>query len=203
VLIARNGVRPEISPEARVAPTAIVVGNVVVGPGSYLDHGVLIESSGPPVVLGGRVAVMANAVIRSIGGTARPEHPVDVGAGTLIGPQSTLLGCRIGADSYVATGVIVFQGAVVGPGSRLGAGAIVHTGTELPPESRVGLRSIAVASKDGPVITSDIDRARELVGASDFFRRAFGVAAENQIELHRAVLEHLHAEVDSWRDELL
>ncbi len=203
MLVARNGVRPEVSPDARVAPTATVVGNIVVGPGSYVDHGAVLESSGPPVVLEAEVAVMANAVVRSIGGTTRPEHPVEVGPRTLIGPQATLLGCVIGADCYLATGVVVFHGAVVGPGSRLGVGAIVHVGTELPEESRVGLRSIAVGSEDGPTITADVQRARELVAASDFFGEAFGVSADDQIELHRAALESIHGEVDGWRDEPL
>jgi carbonic anhydrase/acetyltransferase-like protein (isoleucine patch superfamily) len=104
---------------AWVAPTAQVVGNVIVGEGSVVDYGAVIVSSGSPVRLDEGVVVMPGAVIRSVGGAHRPGFPVHVGAESLVGPLAALAGCSLGAACYVATGVMVFQGAV-GEGSRLG-----------------------------------------------------------------------------------
>jgi hypothetical protein len=74
----------------------------------------------------------------------------------------------------VATGVMVFQGAVVGAGSRLGAGSIVHINTALPAGSRVGLRHYAVPDGNGQaVITPDLGRARPLLARADFFDQVF------------------------------
>jgi carbonic anhydrase/acetyltransferase-like protein (isoleucine patch superfamily) len=105
---------------AWVAPTAQVVGNVIVGEGSVVDYGAVIVSSGSPVRLDEGVVVMPGAVIRSVGGAHRPGFPVHVRAESLVGPLAALAGCSLGAACYVATGVMVFQGAVVGEGSRLG-----------------------------------------------------------------------------------
>lgn len=79
MLVSRNGISPRIDPSARIAPTASIVGDVTVGPDCYIDYGAVIASSGPPVVLGEGVSILANAVIRSVGGHGRPPFPVRIG----------------------------------------------------------------------------------------------------------------------------
>ena len=75
MLVERSGAVPRVDPGASVAPTAVVVGDVAIAHGCYLGHGVVIESGGPPVRLERDVVVMANTVIRSLGGKGRPESP--------------------------------------------------------------------------------------------------------------------------------
>src|SRR5215469_12998194 len=123
---------PVVAEDAFIASSAVLVGDVRIGPAAVIDHGALIVSTGAPVELGARVAVMPGAVIRSTGGDQRPPHPVRIGDDCLIGPQAALAGCTLGAAVYVATQVMMFHGAVVGDGCRLGAGSIVHTGARLP-----------------------------------------------------------------------
>jgi carbonic anhydrase/acetyltransferase-like protein (isoleucine patch superfamily) len=162
---------------------------VAIAAGCYVGHGVVIESAGPPVRLETGVAVVPGTVIRSTGGDGRPAFGVHVGARTLIGPQCALAGCRLDEDCYVATAVMVFQGAEVGSGSRLGAGSIVHVGTRLPPGSRVGMRQMAVADREGPLVTSDVAAARDALAGADFFGEAFGVGDARRSE-DRAADQH-------------
>ncbi|MDR0342928.1 MAG: hypothetical protein LBI49_07355, partial [Nocardiopsaceae bacterium] len=49
---------PVIAPDAFVASSAVLVGDVRIGPGAVIDHGALIVSTGAPVELAARVAVM-------------------------------------------------------------------------------------------------------------------------------------------------
>lgn len=200
MLFSRDGAEPVVHDGATVAPTASIVGNVTIGAGCYVDYGAVIESSGPPVEIADGVVVMANAVIRSTGGRHRPPFPVVVGANSLVGPQSVLIGCRIGADCYVATAVIVFQGAEVGEGTRLGASSIVHARTALPPASRVGMRQVAAPDGTGVRVTSDVNEARSLVGTADFFGSVFDVREADAVTLHRRVIEVLQREVSEWQD---
>jgi carbonic anhydrase/acetyltransferase-like protein (isoleucine patch superfamily) len=188
---------PVVAPDAFIASSAVLVGDVRVGPGAVIDHGVVIVSSGAPVELGARVAVMPGAVIRSTGGGGRPPYPVRIGDDCLIGPQAALAGCELGAAVYVATQVMVFHGAVIGDGCRLGAGSIVHTGTRLPGRTRVGMRQLAVPGPDGAaVVTSDLDKARELLTAADFFGKVFAEdAPADLIELHRRSTAAVAAEI--------
>jgi len=188
---------PVVAPDAFVASSAVLVGDVRVGPGTVIDHGALVVSTGAPVELGARVAVMPGAVIRSTGGGRRPSHPMMIGDDCLIGPQAALAGCALGAAVYVATQVMVFHGAIVGDGCRLGAGSIVHTGTRLPDRARVGMRQFAVPGPDGAaVVTSDLDQARELLAVAGFFRRVFAEETPvDLIELHRRSAAAVAAEI--------
>lgn len=96
---------------------------------------------------------------------------------------------------------MVFQGAEVGEASRLGAGSIVHVRTQLPPASRVGLRQLAVAGRDGPLITSDVEAGREVLARADFFGEVFGLSELDQEQLHRQAAAMLRAEAHTWRDK--
>jgi carbonic anhydrase/acetyltransferase-like protein (isoleucine patch superfamily) len=203
MLYERNGHRPDIDPAASVAETAAIVGSVKVGRRCYIDHGVVIESSGPPIEIEDETIVLAGAVVRSVGGASRPGYSAHIGAHTLVSPHCTLSGCRIGRNCYVATDVTVLQGAIVGDGCRLGVGAIVHAGTRLPELARVGMRHIAAPSGDDYLSTADIEQARKLVDASDFFQRSFATAADDQARLHEDVLQTLLEEVHGWQDRRL
>ena len=203
MLFKRCGKGPRIASTATVAASAIIVGDVTVRDGCFIDHGVVIESSGPPIVLSHDVAVIAATVVRSVGGESRPAFPVAIGARTLIGPHCSLVGCTIGRRCYVATGVMVFHGALVGDGTRLGAGSIVHIGTVLPEQSRVGLRHVAVPSAGGALVTSDLDVARTEIAEADFFGTVFDEARDGQAQLHDDSMEKLLREVRRWRDEPL
>jgi hypothetical protein len=137
LLFSRNGVKPVVvsSVTSRSASAAA----------STRRGG---RDSGPPVDLGEGVLVMATPSFgRRVGGIAL-RSPVGVGANSLVGPQSALIGCRIGADCYVATAVIVFRAAEVRAGTRVGASSIVHAGALLRPASRVRFRQ--VAAPDAP-----------------------------------------------------
>ena len=123
MLIARNGIAPKIDPTARIAPTAAVVGDVTIAANCYVDYGVVIASAGPPVEVGEGVSILANAVIRSVGGHGRPAFPVRIGADSIVAPQVALAGCEIEQCCYIATGVVVLQGARVGRGSARAASA--------------------------------------------------------------------------------
>lgn len=203
MLYERNGRRPQLHASAVVAHTARLVGDVTVGERCYIDHGVVIESSGAPITLGDETIVLANSVLRSVGGTSRPAFPVTIGSRTLVGPACVLAGCQIGAQCYIATAVLVFHGAEIGDGTRVGAGAIVHHHTRLPPGGRVGLREIAVQGETGAVCTGDVAAARELLARSDFFGAVFEEQPVDQAELHERVMVRLLEEVMGWVDRPL
>ena len=192
-----------VDPKAKIAPSARIVGNVSIGAHCYVDHGVVIASSGPPIELDEGAIVFAGSVIRSVGGRSRPAFPVHIGARTLVSPLCSLVGCRIGQHCYIATGVIVLQGAILGDLARIGAGAIVHASTTLPDNVRVGMRNIAAPTEHGFISTADVALARESVAAADFFETAFGTSEHDQARLHEDIASKLLEEVHGWDDEIL
>jgi carbonic anhydrase/acetyltransferase-like protein (isoleucine patch superfamily) len=201
MLITRNGETPRVHPNAKIATSATIVGNVRIGARAYLDHHALVASSGPLVEVGAEAVVLAGAVLRSVGGTSRPAFPVRIGERTLVSPLCVLTGCQVGAGCYVATGATVLQGAAIGDHARIGAGAIVHAGTVLPGHSRVGMRHIAVPTAQGFLTTADVETARQAVAAADFFGFAFEATGTDQADLHEQVLSALLDEAHGWHDQ--
>src|SRR5260370_28244283 len=101
---------PSCLPEAYVAPSAVLSGEVRVGSGTCIMHGAVLAAEGGPVDIGANCVIMENAVLR---GTQR--HPLIMGDHVLAGPHSHLTGCVIADEGFLATGAMVFHGARMGP----------------------------------------------------------------------------------------
>ncbi len=127
-----------IDPTAWVAPTAVLTGDVSLGPGVRVLHGAVLNGDRGPVVLSEDVVVMENAVLRG-----RSEHPLVIGDAVLVGPHAHLNGARIEDEVFVATGVSVFAGAVAGARSELRVGSVLHVNSHLAPGTVVPIGWIA------------------------------------------------------------
>lgn len=148
------GVRPRIHPAAVIAPTAVISGDVTIGAGCQVLHGAVITAEGGPITLGENVIVMENAVIR-----ASSTNPVHIADHTLVGPMASISGATIGAEVFLATGVRVFNGAVIGDRSEVRINAVVHLRTHLPERSVVPIGWVAVGD---PAIVVSPDRHDEI-----------------------------------------
>lgn len=106
MLAEHLGKRPVIDPEAVIAPTAVISGDVHIGSGSVVLAGAVITSQGAPVRIGQRCIVMENAVLRGAG-----RYPCTLGNHVLIGPHAHIAGATVNGCAFVATGASVFNGA--------------------------------------------------------------------------------------------
>jgi carbonic anhydrase/acetyltransferase-like protein (isoleucine patch superfamily) len=137
--IRHHGMAPSIHPEAYVAPTAVLSGQVSVGAGSCIMHGAVLAAEGGPVQVGKSCVVMENAVLR---GTLR--HPLVIGDHVLAGPHAQLTGCGIADEVFIAAGAMVLNGAHLGRAASVAAGAVVHLGAIVAPLARVPVEWVAV-----------------------------------------------------------
>ncbi|SDH03237.1 gamma carbonic anhydrase family protein [Microbacterium pygmaeum] len=164
------GAHPRIHPTAVVAPTAVLSGDVQIGPECQILHGAVITAEGGPITLGEHVIVMENALIR-----ASASHAVHIGDHTLVGPMASVSGATIGDEVFLATGTRVFNGARVGRRSEVRINAVVHLRTVLPPETVVPIGWIAVGE---PLQILSPDRHEEIWEAQkelDFPGYIFGI----------------------------
>lgn len=164
------GAEPRIHPDAVVAPSAVISGDVVIGPDCQILHGAVITAEGGALTLGSHVIVMENALIRS---TA--TNPVHIGDHVLIGPLASVSGATIEDEVFLATGTRVFNGAHIGARSDVRIGAIVHLRTTLPPETVVPIGWVAVGA---PMRILPAERHEEIEAAQrelDFPGYVFGL----------------------------
>lgn len=133
------GAVPRIHPDAVVAPTAVISGDVTIGAGAQILHGAVITSEGSPITIGANVIVMENALIR-----ASSVHAVHIGDHVLVGPMASISGATIEDEVYLATGSRVVNGAHVGRGSLVRTNAVVHLRTTVPEGTVVPLGWVAI-----------------------------------------------------------
>lgn len=127
-----DGVAPQIDPTAWVAPTAVLIGNVIVGPRANIWFGAVLRGDNEPIVVGEGSNVQENAVLHTDMG-----YPLTIGANCTIGHKAMLHGCTIDAGSLIGMGATLLNGAKIGAGSLIGACALVTEGKEIPPGSLV------------------------------------------------------------------
>jgi gamma-carbonic anhydrase len=139
VLFEHEGRRPTVAADAWVAPTAVLVGDVVVGSGCRVLHQAVLTDDGGPVELAEDVTVMEHALLRG-----REGHPVRVGTSVLIGPHAHVNGATIDAAAFVATGAAIFPGAVVGRGAEIRINGVVHVNTRVAEAAVVPIGWVAV-----------------------------------------------------------
>ncbi|WP_439592199.1 gamma carbonic anhydrase family protein [Microbacterium sp.] len=167
------GAEPRIHPTAIVAPTAVISGDVEIGPDCQILHGAVITAEGGAITLGENVIVMENALIR-----ATATNPVHIGDHVLVGPMASVSGAVVEEEVFLATGTRVFNGARIGERSEVRINAVVHLRTTLPPESTVPIGWIAVGD---PVQLLSPDRHEEIWAAQrelDFPGYVFGLDRE-------------------------
>ena len=145
---------PETHPEAWIAPSAVVTGDVTIGAGSRVLAGAVLTGDLGPVVIGSDVLVMEHALLRG-----RADHPLVVGDAVLVGPHTHLNGTTVDDEVFVATGVSMFPGSRAGSGCELRINSVLHVNSELPPGTVVTIGWIAAGR---PAELFSPDRHEEL-----------------------------------------
>jgi carbonic anhydrase/acetyltransferase-like protein (isoleucine patch superfamily) len=127
-LIELDGVAPRIADDAYVAPTAVLIGDVVVEAAASIWFGAVLRGDNAAIRIGAGSCVQDNCVVHC----AR-DLPTIVGVNVTVGHMAMLEGCTIGDGALIGMGAIVLQRAVVGAGALIAAGAVVGEGVEIPP----------------------------------------------------------------------
>lgn len=116
-----------MAPSAWVAPTAVLAGDVVVGPGASIWYGAVIRADRERISVGAGSNVQDNAVLH-----ADPGSPCRVGAGVTIGHAAVVHGCTVEDGALIGMHATVLNGATVGAGSMVAAGAVVMGHETIP-----------------------------------------------------------------------
>jgi gamma-carbonic anhydrase len=170
VLIEHEGKRPQVAASAYVAPTAVVCGEVEIGPDSRILFGAVLSAEGGPVHVGERCIVMENAVVRG-----RQSHPAVLADHVLVGPHAHVNGANVEREVFLATGVSVFPGAHIGHGSEVRINAVVHVNSKLREGTTVPIGWIAVGDPAELFPPNAHEELWPVQRAMDFPRTVFGL----------------------------
>ena len=163
---------PRVAASAYIAPTAVLSGDVTVGPHTRVLFGAVITAEGGAVEIGSNCVIMENAVVRGV-----PGHQTRVGDEVVVGPHVHLTGCVIEGGSRIATGAVVFNGARIETGAEVEFHAVVYVNTVVRSGTAVPMGWFAGGDPAELVAPSDWDRIRAIMGPLDYPGTIFGVGA--------------------------
>lgn len=129
---AIDGIIPVVHPTAFVHPTAVLIGDVIVGPGVYIGPLASLRGDFGRIELRENSNVQDNCVIHGVN-----ENDTVVDIDGHIGHSAVLHGCTIGRNAMVGMNAVVMDQAAVGENSIVAAMAFVKIGLQIPPRSLV------------------------------------------------------------------
>jgi phenylacetic acid degradation protein len=124
---AIDGIIPVVDPTAFVHPTAILIGDVIVGPHCYVGPAASLRGDFGRLVLEAGSNVQDTCVMHGFPGT-----DTVVGVDGHIGHGAVLHGCRVGRNALIGMNAVVMDNASVGESAIVAACAFVKAGMEIP-----------------------------------------------------------------------
>lgn len=127
-----EGVIPVVDPTAYVHPTAVLIGDVIVGPDCYVGPAACLRGDFGRIVLERGANVQDTCVLHGF-----PGHDTVVGENGHIGHGAVLHSCTVQRDALVGMNAVVMDEAVVGEQAIVAACAFVPAGMQVPPRTLV------------------------------------------------------------------
>jgi len=121
---------PQIHPEAWLAPSAVVIGDVRLEAGASLWPTAVARADLAPIVVGEGSNVQDGAVLHG-----DPGLPVRIGADVTVGHRAVIHGATLEDGCLIGIGAVVLNGVTVGKGALVAAGAVVTR--DVPPGTLV------------------------------------------------------------------
>ncbi|SRR5581483_4300777 len=149
-LYSFEGRRPRLHPEAFVAPTATLIGDVTVEAGASVWYGAVLRGDFAAIVVRAGANVQDNAVVHTT-----PTGPAEIGPGVTVAHACVVHAAVLEEECLVGNGAVVLDGARIGARALVAAGAVVPAGMAIPG----GVLAAGVpAVVKGPLAGTDAER---------------------------------------------
>jgi len=143
---------PEIDELAYVAPDAVVIGRVKIGPEASIWPGTVLRGDHGFITIGARTSVQDGTIVH-----CTASWPTIIGADCVIGHNAHLEGCVVEDGCLIGSGSVTLNRVVIGQRSIVAAGAVVPEGLNVPPGSLVA--GVPATIKRSNVDTTWTERA--------------------------------------------
>jgi phenylacetic acid degradation protein len=127
---AIDGITPVVDPSAFVHPSAVLVGDVIIGAGAYIGPCACLRGDFGRIVVEAGANVQDTCVMHGF-----PGKDTVVGAGANIGHGAVLHGCVVGAGALVGMNCVVNDNAEIGEDAIVAAMAFVKAEAKIPARS--------------------------------------------------------------------
>ncbi len=159
---ALDGMTPVVDPEAWIAPGAVLVGGVTIGPRASVWYGSVLRADDDRIVVGAGCNIQDLCCLHVDEG-----EPAILEEQVTLGHRATVHGAFVGAGALIGIGAIVLGRARIGAGSLVAAGTVIRPGQHIPP----GVLAAGVPGRVVRELTEE-DRATFAESAARYVQRA-------------------------------
>lgn len=124
LILPYKGVLPTIDASVYIAPTATVIGDVVIGPDTSVWFGCTVRGDVNEIRIGARTNIQDGTVIH----VAAAGQGTYIGDDISVGHMALLHACTIDSGSFIGMKACIMDGAHVESGAMVAAGALVTPG---------------------------------------------------------------------------
>ncbi|HSS10378.1 MAG TPA: gamma carbonic anhydrase family protein [Acidimicrobiales bacterium] len=173
-LYSFEGISPTVHPAAFIAPTATLIGDVIVEEDASIWYGAVLRADYSAVIVRRGANVQDGSVLHG-----PPGLPTDVGPGATVAHLCVVHGAVLGEECLIANGTTVLDGAKVGSRTLVAAHSLVAAGAEIP-DGVLAAGAPAVVKRALPGTAAEFWIKTNPAGYADLARRhAAGIALVN------------------------
>ncbi|WP_374324374.1 phenylacetic acid degradation protein PaaY [Azonexus sp.] len=123
---AIDGITPVVDPTAYVHPSAVLIGDVIVGPGCYVGPCACLRGDFGRLILERGANLQDTCVMHGFPGTDTVvEEDGHIGHGAV------LHGCRIGRNALIGMNAVIMDNAAIGANSIVAASSFIKAGEQV------------------------------------------------------------------------
>jgi carbonic anhydrase/acetyltransferase-like protein (isoleucine patch superfamily) len=132
-----QGISPRIDPSAFIAETAVIIGDVQVGPQSSIWYNCVVRGDVNFIRIGSRTNIQDLSMLHVTHrkNAEDPGAPLIIGDGVTVAHSVTLHGCMVESGSFIGMQAVVMDRAVIGEGALVGARSLITENTVIPPHT--------------------------------------------------------------------
>jgi phenylacetic acid degradation protein len=127
-----DGITPVVHPTAFVHPSAVLIGDVIIGARCYVGPAACLRGDFGRIEMQEGANLQDACVMHSYA-----DNDAVIERYGHIGHGAILHGCRIGENALVGMNAVIMDGALIGAGSLVAAMSFVRAGMQVPPRSMV------------------------------------------------------------------
>ena len=132
MLITFQNIKPNIGRSAFIAETAVLIGDVRVGPSANIWYNAVLRADLNRIEIGACSNLQDGVIVH-----LEKDEPCLIGSYVTIGHNAVVHGCVIEDDCLIGMNATILTGARIGKGSIIAASALVPEGKVIPERSLV------------------------------------------------------------------
>ena len=122
-----EGHRPAVGSHTYVAESALVIGNIQIGPDAYVGHGVILRGDYGRIIVGEGTAIEEGVIVH-----ARPDDCTKIGNFVTVGHGSMIHNAEIKDNAVIGMRAVISDFSVVGEWSIIGEMGLVKNSQNVP-----------------------------------------------------------------------